>query len=44
MKKEYRTMGRKANGKIREIVDGQITIKLPLPMAEVMYAWDAGGN
>jgi len=36
MKKEYRTMGRKANGKIREIGDGQITIKLPLPMAEVM--------
>ncbi len=36
MKKEYRTMGRKANGKIREVRDGQITIELPLPIAEIM--------
>lgn len=36
MKKEYRTMGRKSNGKVREIVDGQVTIELPLPIAEIM--------
>lgn len=36
MKKEYRKMARKANGKIREIRDGQITIEVPLPIAEVL--------
>lgn len=36
MKKEYRKMVRKANGKIREIRDGQVTIEIPLPIAEVL--------
>lgn len=36
MKKEYRTIERKANGKIREVRDGQITIELSLPIAEIM--------
>ena len=36
MKKEYRKMVRKANGKIREIRDGRVTIEVPLPIAEVL--------
>ena len=36
MKKRYRTMQRKANGKIREIGEGGILLELPLPMAEVI--------
>ena len=36
MKKEYRTMGRKSNGKIRELVDGIVKLELPLPIAEIM--------
>lgn len=36
MKKEYRKMARKANGKIREIREGQVTIEVPLPIAEVL--------
>ena len=36
MKKEYRRMQRKANGKIREIADGQVTMEMPLPLAAVM--------
>ena len=36
MKKEYRKMARKANGKIREVKEGQVTIEVPLPMAEVL--------
>jgi transposase-like protein len=36
MKKEYRKMVRKANGKIREVREGQITIEVPLPIAEVL--------
>lgn len=36
MRKRYRKMQRKANGKIREIRDGQITLELPLPIAEVL--------
>lgn len=36
MKKEYRKMARKVNGKIREIKEGQVTIEVPLPIAEVL--------
>lgn len=36
MKKEYRKMVRKVNGKIREIKEGQVTIEVPLPMAEIL--------
>ena len=36
MKKEYRKMARKANGKIREVSGGQVTIQVPLPIAEVL--------
>jgi len=36
MKKEYRTMQRKSNGKVREMSEGQVTIELPLPIAEIM--------
>jgi putative transposase len=36
MKREYRKMARKANGKIREIREGQVTIEVPLPIAEVL--------
>ena len=36
MEKRYRKMQRKANGKIREIRDGQITLELPLPIAQVL--------
>jgi putative transposase len=36
MKKEYRKMARKANGKIREVRGRQVTIEVPLPIAEVL--------
>jgi transposase-like protein len=36
MKKEYRTMGKKSNGKIREVTEGSVTLELPLPIAEIM--------
>jgi len=36
MKKEYRKMVRKGNGKIREIKGGQVTIEVPLPITEVL--------
>ncbi len=36
MEKRYRKMQRKANGKIREIGEGQITLELPLPIAQVL--------
>src|SRR4030066_1589115 len=36
MKRGYRKMERKANGKIREIREGQVTIEVPLPIAEVL--------
>jgi transposase-like protein len=36
MKKRYRKMERKVNGKIREIGEGGIVLELPLPMAEVI--------
>ena len=36
MKKEYRTMGRKSNGKIREVTDGIVKLEVPLPIAEIM--------
>ena len=36
MKKEYRTMGKKSNGKIREISEATVTLELPLPIAEIM--------
>jgi putative transposase len=36
MKKEYRKMAQKANGKIREIREGQVTLEVPLPIAEVL--------
>ncbi len=36
MKKEYRRMQRKANGKIREIADGMVTMEMPLPLAAVL--------
>jgi transposase-like protein len=36
MGKRYRKMAKKANGKIREIGDGQIILEMPLPAAEVI--------
>lgn len=36
MEKRYRKMQRKANGKVREIREGQITLELPLPIAQVL--------
>lgn len=36
MKKEYRTMGRKSNGKIREVSGGVVKLEIPLPIAEIM--------
>ncbi len=36
MSKEYRKMTRNAKGKVREVRDGQITIYIPLPIAEVV--------
>jgi len=36
MKKEYRTMGKKSNGKIREVTEESVTLELPLPIAEIM--------
>lgn len=36
MGKRYRKMTKKANGKIREINDGQVVLELPLPIAEVL--------
>lgn len=36
MKKAYRTMGKKSNGKIREVSGGTVTLELPLPIAEIM--------
>ncbi len=36
MVKRYRKMAKKANGKIREIRDGQVVLEIPLPVAEVL--------
>lgn len=36
MVKRYRKMAKKANGKIREIKDGQVILELPLPLADVL--------
>ena len=36
MKKRYRKMERKVNGKIREVGEGGILLELPLPMVEVI--------
>jgi len=36
MSKRYRKMAKKANGKIREIRDGQVLLELPLPVADVL--------
>lgn len=36
MKKRYRKMVRKANGKIREVRDGSVLLEFPLSMAEVL--------
>jgi len=36
MGKRYRKMQKKANGKIREIRDGQVILELPLPLADVL--------
>lgn len=36
MSKRYRKMAKKANGKIREIKEGQVILELPLPLANVL--------
>lgn len=36
MKKRYRKMQKKANGKIREIGEGGVLLELPLPVADVI--------
>lgn len=36
MVKRYRKMAKKANGKIREIKDGQVVMEIPLPVADVL--------
>ena len=36
MGKRYRKMQRKANGKIREIMDGQVIIEMPSPIADAL--------
>lgn len=36
MGKRHRKMQKKANGKIREIRDGQVILELPLPLADVV--------
>lgn len=36
MVKRYRKMAKKANGKIREVRDGQVILELPLPIADVL--------
>lgn len=36
MSKRYRKMAKKANGKIREITDGQVVMEIPLPVADVL--------
>ena len=36
MEKRYRKMAKKANGKIREIKDGQVILEVPLPLADVL--------
>ena len=36
MKKRYRNMQKKANGKVREISDGRILLELPLSAAGVI--------
>ncbi|MBI3377859.1 MAG: hypothetical protein HY035_05585 [Nitrospirae bacterium] len=36
MSKRYRKMAKKANGKIREIRDGQVILEIPLPVADVL--------
>ena len=36
MDKRYRKMAKKANGKIREVRDGQVILELPLPVADVL--------
>ena len=36
MRKRYRNMQKKANGKVREIGDGSVILELPLPVAGVI--------
>lgn len=36
MKKRYRNMQKKANGKVREIGDGSVLLELPLPVAGII--------
>lgn len=36
MKKRYRNMRKKANGRIREVGDGGVLLELPLPVADVI--------
>ncbi|MDO9027608.1 MAG: hypothetical protein Q7U68_01945, partial [Candidatus Roizmanbacteria bacterium] len=36
MSKRYRKMAKKANGKIREIKEGQVLLEMPLPIADVL--------
>lgn len=36
MSKRYRKMQKKANGKVREIRDGQVIIEMPLPVTDVL--------
>jgi hypothetical protein len=36
MSKRYRKMAKKANGKIREIKEGQVILEMPLPIADVL--------
>jgi hypothetical protein len=36
MRKRYRNMKKKANGKIREISEGGVLLELSLPVADVM--------
>jgi transposase-like protein len=36
MKKRYRNMQKKANGKVREVCDGSVLLELPLPVAGVI--------
>lgn len=36
MGKRYRKMQKKANGRVREIRDGQVVLELPLPVADVL--------
>ena len=36
MKKRYRNMQKKANGKVRELGDGRVLLELPLSVAGVI--------